>query len=150
MKRLERRKTRARGVDTFSSVERSRIMRAVRSEGTRPEVHVHELVRILGLRPRLCDKTLPGSPDFVFPRRKKVVFVSGCFWHAHHCGRCRIPKTRRAYWIKKFARNKARDASVTRKLRGLGWSVLTVWECQLADPLRVTRRLASFLIVRAA
>jgi DNA mismatch endonuclease (patch repair protein) len=90
---------------------------------------------------------LPGAPDLVFPRLRKVVFVSGCFWHRHHCGRCRIPATRRDYWIAKIDRNAARDKKTQRALRRLKWSVLVVWECQTLAAVRdrLTKRLVRFL-----
>lgn len=135
--------------DTFSPAERSRIMRAVKSRDTRPELLVRRLVRELGYRYRVCDRALPGVPDIVLSRLKTLIFVSGCFWHMHDCGRCRIPKSRAEYWTRKLARNRSRDLAVRRRLRRLGWSVLTVWECQLGDPGRLRGRLRSQLERRA-
>jgi DNA mismatch endonuclease (patch repair protein) len=98
-------------------------------------------------RYRLHVHSLPGNPDLVFPRLHKIIFISGCFWHMHGCGRCRIPSSRRAYWIKKLERNAARDKRVQRTLRNAGWRVLVVWECQTrAERLgRLQIKLARFL-----
>ncbi len=89
-------------------------MALVKSRDTTPELVVRRLVHGMGYRYRLHVRSLPGAPDLVFPRLKKVLFVSGCFWHMHHCGRCRIPTARRAYWVGKLERNAARDKRVHR------------------------------------
>jgi len=89
---------------------------------------------------------LPGSPDIVFPGRRKVVFVHGCFWHGHGCKRGdRMPQTNVAYWSVKIAGNRVRDVRVRRKLRAEGWSALTVWECQLKHPAALIARIKQFL-----
>jgi DNA mismatch endonuclease, patch repair protein len=88
------------------------------------------LVHRLGYRFRLHVRDLPGTPDLVFPRLRKVICVSGCFWHMHNCGRCRIPASRRSYWIAKLERNAARDQRSRRALQRAGWKTLVVWECQ--------------------
>jgi len=116
--------------DTFSPSERSRIMAAVKSRDTTPEMVVRRLVHAMGFRFRLHVRAMPGVPDLVFPRLRKVIFVSGCFWHMHSCGRCRIPRANRPYWIAKLERNAARDKRVRRALRRDDWQVLVVWECQ--------------------
>jgi DNA mismatch endonuclease (patch repair protein) len=133
--------------DTFSQSERSRIMAAVKSKDTTPELLVRRLVHCLGYRYRLHVRSLPGSPDLVFPRLRKVINVNGCFWHMHSCGRCRIPSSRRDYWIAKIQRNAARDKRTRRELRKLGWQVLVLWECQI-KPSRedwLRRRIVAFL-----
>jgi DNA mismatch endonuclease, patch repair protein len=110
---------------------RSRIMRAIKSKGTKPEVSVEQWLRSARYKPLLHAKDLPGSPDFVLPRIKMAIFVHGCFWHGHGCRRGgRLPATNQSYWLPKLAANKRRDASVKRKLRRLGWRVITVWECK--------------------
>jgi DNA mismatch endonuclease (patch repair protein) len=108
---------------------------------------VRRLAHALGYRFRLHVRSLPGAPDLVFPRLRKVIFVHGCFWHRHTCGRCRIPATRRRYWLAKIDRNAARDRRVQRALRQLGWGVMVVWECQTkaANRARLRSRLQSFL-----
>ena len=89
---------------------------------------------------RLHVRTLPGCPDLVFPRLRKIILVSGCFWHMHGCGRCRIPVANRAYWIAKLQRNAARDRRTRRALRQASWRVLVVWECQTVGAQRARLR----------
>lgn len=120
--------------DTFSRAERSRIMAAVKSTNTAPELVVRRLAHSLGYRFRLHDPKLPGKPDLVFKRLRKVIFVHGCFWHMHDCGRCRIPATRRTFWLAKLERNAARDKKSVAALRRTGWGVMRIWECQLRKP----------------
>jgi DNA mismatch endonuclease (patch repair protein) len=115
-------------------IDRSEIMRAVKSKDTTPEMIVRRLVHRLGYRYRLHRPNLPGKPDLTFPGRRKVVFIHGCFWHGHDCARrARVPKNNRNYWTAKIARNKARDADNYGLLRDMGWSVLTIWECEAKD-----------------
>jgi DNA mismatch endonuclease, patch repair protein len=118
--------------DTFTKSERSRIMAAVKSKDTTPELLVRRLVHSLGYRYRLHVRLLPGTPDIVFPRVKKIINVNGCFWHLHKCPRCRIPSSKRKYWMAKLQRNAKRDKANQRKLRRQGWKVMTIWECQIA------------------
>jgi DNA mismatch endonuclease (patch repair protein) len=108
---------------------------------------VRRLIHAMGYRYRPHVHSLPGNPDLVFPRLRKIIFISGCFWHMHGCGRCRIPSSRRAYWLKKLERNAARDKRVQRALRNAGWRVLVVWECQTqrAGLDRLQARLGRFL-----
>ena len=133
--------------DTFSKGDRSRIMAAVRSKNTAPELIVRRLVHSLGYRYRLHVRELPGTPDLVFPRFRRIIIVNGCFWHMHGCGRCRIPATHRGYWIEKLHHNTTRDKRNLRVLRKAGWGVLVVWECQTRT-LRLGRlkaRIVAFL-----
>jgi DNA mismatch endonuclease (patch repair protein) len=133
-------------MDHVDENTRSRIMRAVRSTDTQPELAVRKIVHALGFRYRLHDKTLPGKPDLVFPSRHKVLFVHGCFWHRHKgCRYTTSPKTRTAFWDAKFQANVRRDRSSVRKLRRLGWGVMTVWQCQLKRPERLGEKLYEFL-----
>jgi DNA mismatch endonuclease (patch repair protein) len=126
-------------------MKRSAIMRAVKSADTKPEIIVRKLVHALGYRFRLHRKSLPGSPDLVFPSRKKVLFVHGCFWHAHRCKRGhRVPKTNTSYWLAKIGRNKARDARQIAALKRAGWRSLVIWECQLRKT-DLSKRLRTFL-----
>jgi len=118
--------------ESAPSAERSRIMRAVRSVNTRPEMTVRRLLHAMGYRYRLHRRDLPGAPDIVFPGRRKLIFVHGCFWHGHDCARgARAPAANADYWRSKIARNVARDADHLAALRLAGWDVLIVWECQL-------------------
>jgi DNA mismatch endonuclease (patch repair protein) len=134
--------------DRFSTAERSRVMRAVKSGDTTPELVVRRLVHALGYRFRLHRRDLPGQPDLVFPRLQKAIQVHGCFWHRHACDAGQsTPATRLDYWGAKFARNVERDRRNLRRLRRLGWRVLVVWECQTAHAKRevLAARLARFL-----
>lgn len=125
---------------------RSRTMRAVKSKNTGPELIVRRLVHANGYRYRLHSNTLPGCPDLVFPGRKKVVFIHGCWWHGHDCARgSRIPKTNVDYWTKKVSRNKARDLASRKRLLSDGWRVLALWECELRNEASVLKRLVRFL-----
>lgn len=130
----------------FLPVQRSWIMRQVRSQNTKPELLVRSLTHRLGYRFRLYRRDLPGAPDLVFPACAKVVFVHGCFWHGHSCRRgARLPKTNAEYWQAKITRNKKRDQQHRRALRQLGWSTLVLWECQLRDQHKLAAKLSRFL-----
>lgn len=131
--------------------QRRRIMRAVRSRNTTPEMIVRRLLHRMGYRYRLHDAALPGTPDIVFSSRRSVIFVHGCFWHGHHCSRGdRLPRTNVAYWQKKIARNVDRYATQVNILQNDGWRVLTVWECELKDRDVLADRLTRFLGDRTA
>ena len=121
-------------------------MRLIRSKDTGPERTVRHLVHRMGYRYRLHREDLPGRPDLVFPSRRCVIFVHGCFWHRHtHCLLARWPKSRLDFWKPKLDGNKARDARHLRDLKHLGWRPLTVWECELSDLARVERAVRVFL-----
>ena len=110
----------------------SRNMSRVRGKDTKPEVAVRKYLFSKGFRFRKNDSRLPGKPDVVLPKYRTVIFVNGCFWHAHEgCRRASVPESHREYWEAKLRRNKERDAEVERELRNAGWKVLTVWECGL-------------------
>lgn len=118
--------------------ERSRIMRAVRSKDTKPEMLVRRCLHALGFRFRLHRRDLPGNPDIVLPRWRAVVFVHGCFWHLHGCPKSRMPATRREFWEAKLRRNVERDAAAKKLLKAGGWRVFVVWECALMGPGRLS------------
>lgn len=119
--------------DIFDNVTRSRIMRAVKSEDTSPEKTVRSLLYALGYRYRLHRHGLPGSPDIVFPGRKAVIFIHGCFWHRHDCPRGRRePKTHAEYWRRKRKANEERDRRALIELENMGWRPLVVWECEIS------------------
>jgi len=133
-------------MDKLTKAERSVLMSRVRSKDTTPELIVRSMIHRMGFRFRLHSKELPGSPDLVFARRRKVVLVHGCFWHGHNCraGRNR-PVTRKSYWEAKLAGNRKRDRLNSARLRRDGWIVLTVWECQIRESDRLAQRLKSFM-----
>lgn len=118
--------------DIMSTTERSVRMSLIRSKDTNPELVVRKAVWAAGFRYKLHSKGLPGRPDLVFPALRTVVFIHGCYWHAHECQKGRIPGQNKTFWQNKFDANKARDQRNVRRLRREGWSVLTVWECSLA------------------
>lgn len=121
-------------VDSLTPERRSEVMSRIRSTDTKPEMRVRRLAYALGYRYRLHRKDLPGRPDLVFPGRRKVIFVHGCFWHQHlGCPAGRIPKSRPEFWEPKLQKNRQRDAANKRELVVAGWQVLVLWECQLKD-----------------
>lgn len=132
-------------MDNLSPEERSAQMGLVRSKDTKPEMRVRRLVYGLGYRYRLHRADLPGKPDLVFPSRRKVVQVNGCFWHGHKCRLGRMPKSSVDYWRNKIATNQKRDMRTIRSLRKLGWECLTVWECSLGDESKLAKRIKHFL-----
>jgi DNA mismatch endonuclease (patch repair protein) len=106
-------------------------MRGVKQRDTTLELKVRRGLHKRGLRYRLGDRTLPGSPDLVLPARNAVVFVHGCFWHAHDCRLGRRPESNAAFWEQKALANRERDCRKEAELRALGWRVFVVWQCQL-------------------
>ncbi|MGZ9242766.1 MAG: very short patch repair endonuclease [Candidatus Binatia bacterium] len=132
-------------VDTVTPARRSEIMSRVRQKDTRPELFVRRLLHAAGFRYRLHYPGLPGTPDLVFPARKKVLFIHGCFWHMHNgCSMARIPKSRVEFWTTKLNANRTRDRINILKLREDGWDVLVVWECELKD-IDLLAKLTMFL-----
>ena len=126
--------------------QRSRIMRAVKSKDTGPEMTMRRLTHGMGYRYRLHRKELPGNPDLVFGPRRKVIFVHGCFWHGHACKRGdRMPKNNHDYWLQKIRRNKERDQEHLKALKARGWHALVVWECEVKDDGLMKHRLRKFL-----
>jgi len=110
-------------------------MARIRAKNTKPELAVRRLVHAMGYRFRLHARNLPGSPDIVFPARRKVLFVHGCFWHSHEgCPRAFVPKSSAKFWRRKLTNNKTRDARNLEALHAEGWDARVVWECELADP----------------
>jgi DNA mismatch endonuclease, patch repair protein len=126
--------------DVFAPDQRSAVMRAVKSRNTTPELAVRRAAHALGLRFRLNRRDLPGKPDLVFPARRAVIFVHGCFWHGHDCARgARMPATNRDYWRAKIGRNMARDKTSLAALKKLGWKPVVIWECETRDAERLAR-----------
>ncbi|HTR67864.1 MAG TPA: DNA mismatch endonuclease Vsr [Terriglobales bacterium] len=136
-------------VDKLTKEHRSENMRRIHSKGMKPELLVRKLAHKLGYRFRLHRPDLPGRPDLVFPGRRKIIFVHGCFWHGHDDPNCidgrRKPKSNLEYWLPKLARNKERDAANEAALIGQGWAVLTIWECDLRKTNLLAEKLKSFL-----
>ena len=135
-------------MDRVSPEVRSRTMRAIRSKDMKPELTVRRLVHGMGYRYRLHRKDLPGKPDLVFPGRRKVIFVHGCFWHQHAeptCNKSRKPQSNRSYWLPKLERNVSRDAEQQAQLAELGWDVLVLWECDIQSSDDLAVRISQFL-----
>jgi DNA mismatch endonuclease (patch repair protein) len=124
-------------------------MQKVKAKNTMPEIKVRRLLRELGYRGyRVHYKQLPGKPDIAFTKLKKAIFVHGCFWHGHNCRAGRnTPQTNQEYWVPKLVRNKERDRQRLDKIKGMGWQVLIVWECQLKDMDVLAQRIKAFLCV---
>jgi DNA mismatch endonuclease (patch repair protein) len=132
-------------VDKLSPEHRGWLMSRVKSKDTSPELAVRRLVFGMGYRYRLHDRRLPGKPDLVFSRRRKVVFVNGCFWHGHKgCRYAGLPKTRTEFWEEKIEKNMARDRANIALLRQNGWKVLTVWQCELKTIDTLAKKLYEF------
>jgi DNA mismatch endonuclease, patch repair protein len=133
-------------MDTLTPVERSERMRRVKGRDTKPERRLRALVWRLGYRYRKHRRDIPGNPDLAFVGRRRAIFVHGCFWHRHDCpsGR-RAPKSRVAFWTKKFRQNVARDSVVAKALRRAGWKSLVVWECEIRKPEVIERKIRRFL-----
>lgn len=121
-------------------------MARIRRSDTRPEKVVRTLLHKLGYRYRLQFAEVPGRPDIAFTKKRKAIFIHGCFWHAHEvCRQGRLPQTRTDFWAAKFARNKERDKRLLKNARSQGWQTLIIWECELKDKSKVERRLRGFL-----
>ncbi len=121
-------------------------MSSIRSRDTKPELLLRKLLSSLGCRYRLYSADLPGKPDIVFRRMKKVIFLHGCFWHCHtRCIDGRKPKSNKGYWNPKLLANVARDKRNSKALRKTGWKTLVIWECQLKNESKVKLKLEKFL-----
>jgi DNA mismatch endonuclease (patch repair protein) len=124
-------------VDVLSAELRQLNMSRIRGRDTKPEMLIRRGLHAHGLRYRLHDRTLPGRPDLVFSKYHTVIFVHGCFWHAHGCALSKLPATRQYFWKRKLEGNAARDRRAIESLRADGWRVLVVWECALRGPRRM-------------
>lgn len=132
-------------MDTRTPEQRRRIMRAVKSKNTGPELVVRRLLHGMGYRYRLHRKDLPGRPDIALGHRRKAIFVHGCFWHGHKCPKGRLPKSRLDYWQPKIDKNRERDRAKEEHLKSLGWSVLTIWQCETKNLEALEARLQDFV-----
>lgn len=120
-------------MDVVDRATRSRMMSGIRGKDTKPELVVRSYLHRAGLRFRLHAR-LPGRPDLVFPKYRTVVFVHGCFWHRHkNCALATTPSSNVAFWLEKFDGNVLRDETVKKQLKALGWTVHTIWSCQLSQ-----------------
>lgn len=136
----------ARPMDTLTRIERSERMALIRGKDTKPEIVVRKIAHSCGYRFRLHVSKLPGKPDIVFPRLRKVIFVHGCYWHRHPgCALARLPKTKLRFWVPKLTENRRRDLRNIARLRRGQWKVTVVWECQLKNPVSLEKRIKGFL-----
>jgi len=132
--------------DVFTQKKRSEIMSRIGGKDTAPEIRVRRLLHALGFRFRLHRSDLPGKPDIVLPRHSKIILVHGCFWHRHTgCPRSTLPTTNTKFWHAKIEKNVIRDKRVCAELQDLGWSVLVLWQCELASIEILSNRMLTFL-----
>ena len=128
--------------DTLSQTQRSYNMSRIRGKNTKPEILVRKGLHARGFRFRLHNKKLPGSPDIVLPKYGVAIMVNGCFWHGHKgCRYATKPKSNVEFWETKIARNRHRDEVTTAHLEALGWTVITIWECELRTSSQLDDRL---------
>lgn len=133
-------------MDNLTPEQRRRNMAGIRSRHTKPEMLVRSMVHGLGFRFRLHDPKLPGKPDIVLTRHRKIILVHGCFWHMHSCKRGNVtPKTSIDYWQNKRSKNANRDKTNLAIYRKAGWGVLAIWECEIRDSVKTQFKLNTFL-----
>ncbi len=133
-------------MDVHTPEQRSYNMSRIKGRDTGPELLVRRWLWSEGYRYRLYRKDLPGKPDIVFSRQKKVIFVHGCFWHKHNCGHFKLPRTNREFWEAKISENIMRDRRNTKALADAGWSCFIAWECKIRKELPVLQdKLREFL-----
>ena len=121
-------------------------MASVRSTETKPEIAVRKFLFSKGYRFRKNVKSLPGKPDIILPKYKTIILIHGCFWHGHkNCSAATLPKSNKQYWKNKIQKNIDRDVRNKKTLKGLGWNVITVWECQLKKLLSNNKMQLKFL-----
>lgn len=132
-------------MDTISKDSRSALMSRIRSKNTKPELAVRSILHRLGFRFRLYRKDLPGHPDIVLPKYRKIILVQGCFWHGHSCRLASRPKSNQEYWSRKIASNQERDRHSRAELEAAGWSVLELWECEIRSGTGLVQRITEFM-----
>jgi DNA mismatch endonuclease (patch repair protein) len=121
-------------------------MSRISGRDTKPEIIIRKLIHRLGFRFRLHVRTLPGNPDIVLPKHRKIIFVHGCFWHGHeNCKRSKRPSTNTGFWDKKISGNIERDKVVIASLNELGWHTLTIWQCEIKDQEKIYELLSDYL-----
>lgn len=131
-------------MDTLSKSERSERMKLIRNKDTKPELSVRRLIHGMGYRYIVHSGNLPGKPDIVFRKRRKIIFVHGCFWHRHACNLGRLPKSKLDFWVQKLEQNRLRDIENLQRLTLLGWKSLLIWECEIGNN-NLANRIKSFL-----
>ncbi|MGQ1270056.1 very short patch repair endonuclease (plasmid) [Acinetobacter baumannii] len=130
-------------VDIVDSITRSRMMAAVKSSNTKPELQIRKILHERGFRFRLHEKKLPGKPDIVLPKYRAVIFINGCFWHGHdNCRFSKLPATRTDFWKEKISKNKFNDANAIASLLTSNWRVCIIWQCKIREVKKDLTRLA--------
>lgn len=132
-------------MDVLTPADRGARMALIRSKDSKFELRIRSELHKRGYRYRKHDPKLPGKPDLVFPSRRKVIFLHGCFWHGHRCRLGRHPKSNTSYWAPKIAGNRERDRRHVTELKRLGWVPLIVWECELTNFDNLIGRIESFI-----
>ena len=121
-------------------------MGRVKNKDTKPEVHVRSIVHRMGFRFRKNKKNLPGHPDIVLPKYRKIIFIHGCFWHGHkNCKRAKRPSSNSKFWDTKLNRNIERDKINIAKLSSMGWHTMVIWQCQVKDEEHLKERIKEFI-----
>jgi len=132
--------------DSLTKSQRLICMSHNKSKGTSPELFIRKLISSQRYHYNSHRKDLPGCPDIVFPKRKKVIFINGCYWHRHTCKKGRsMPATRKKFWQQKFKRTIERDKYNYKALKKLGWKILVIWECQIRKPEKLIDKISDFL-----
>ena len=127
--------------DILTPSQRYKCMSSIRGKNTKPEILVRKGLHTRGFRFRLHNKKLPGSPDIVLPKYGVAIMVNGCFWHGHKgCRYATKPKTNIEFWETKIVRNRHRDEVTKAHLEALGWTVMTIWECELRNSSQLDDR----------
>ncbi|WP_319396352.1 very short patch repair endonuclease [uncultured Desulfobacter sp.] len=122
-------------MDVHQPQTRSYNMSRIRGKDTKPELIIRRILWSKGYRYRIHYKNLPGKPDIVFPRKKKVIFINGCFWHRHNCKYFKWPKSNQSFWKEKILRTVNRDSENYNKLISAGWGIYIIWECSIKNNL---------------
>lgn len=134
--------------DNLTPTQRSQCMSRIKGKDTKPEKTIRSLLHRMGYRFRIHRRDLPGNPDIVLPKYKKVIFVHGCFWHGHEgCNRAKIPGSNKAFWHEKLSKNIERDRQNQKKIKILGWDYLIIWQCEIkkGDLDKLAQKLTCFL-----
>ena len=133
--------------DIYDKEKRSWVMSRISGKNTQPEIIVRKLAYSMGYRYRINYPKLPGKPDIVFTKLKKVIFIHGCFWHGHECcKKSKKPSTNQEFWDKKINDTISRDYKKIEELQTLGWSVLVIWQCELNDLAYLKQKIEKFLM----
>lgn len=133
-------------MDVLTPEQRQRCMACISGKNTKPELIVRKLLFSMGYRYRLHYSNLPGKPDLVFPGKRKIIFIHGCFWHRHDCKKGKsLPSKNGEFWQKKLSDNKARDQQNINDLQELGWKVFIVWECEIKDINSLSPKLLEYM-----